>query len=74
MYARDEEAIQQHMSVMNQESASPLAITVSVPRCSTDSVVLREAATRTRVASFRIQRIIFFARGPVRLNIQHVML
>lgn len=62
---KDEAAIQEHMAVMNQASAVPLAITVSVPRCSTDSVVLREAATRTRVASFRIHRIIFFARGQV---------
>lgn len=62
---KDEEAIHQHMSVMNQESPSPLAITVSVPRSSVDSVVVREAATRTRVASFQIHRIIFFARGQV---------
>eukprot|EP00090_Calanus_glacialis_P000348 TRINITY_DN10211_c0_g1_i1.p1 TRINITY_DN10211_c0_g1~~TRINITY_DN10211_c0_g1_i1.p1 ORF type:complete len:1017 (-),score=311.81 TRINITY_DN10211_c0_g1_i1:664-3714(-) len=62
---KDEAAIQEHMSVMNQASAVPLAVTVSVPRCSTDSVVLREAATRTRVASFRIHKIIFFARGQV---------
>ena len=60
---KDEAAIQQHMAVMNQESPAPLAVTVSVPRSSLDSVVLREAATRTRVGSFRIQRIIFFARG-----------
>ena len=60
---KDEAAIQQHMSVMNQESPNPLLVTVSVPRSSLDSVVLRESATRTRVASFRIQRIIFFARG-----------
>ena len=60
---KDEVAIQQHMAVMNQESPNPLLVTVSVPRSSLDSVVLRESATRTRVASFRIQRIIFFARG-----------
>ena len=62
---KDEAAIQEHMSVMNQASSVPLAVTVSVPRSSTDSVVLREAATRTRVASFRIHKIIFFARGQV---------
>lgn len=62
---KDEAAIQEHMAVMNQASSAPLAVTVSVPRSSNDSVVLREAATRTRVASFRIHKIIFFARGQV---------
>ena len=60
---KHEAVIQRHMSVMNQESANPLSVTVSVPRSSNDSVVLRESATRVRVASFRVQRIIFFARG-----------
>ena len=60
---KDEAAIQQHMSVMNQESPNPLLVTVSVPRSSLDSVVLRESATKTHLKSFRIPKIVFFARG-----------
>jgi hypothetical protein len=41
------------MGVLNQEAPQPLSVTVSVPKSSADSVVLREAATRTRVASIR---------------------
>jgi hypothetical protein len=41
------------MGVLNQEAPQPLSVTVSVPKSSADSVVLREAATRTRVASVR---------------------
>ena len=47
---KDEAAIQEHMAVMNQAISAPLAVTVSVSRSSNDSVVFREAATRTRVA------------------------
>ena len=61
----DKAAIQEHMAVMNQAISAPLAVTVSVSRSSNVSVVLREAATRTRVALFRIHKIIFFARGQV---------
>ena len=62
---KDEEAIQEHMSVMNRSgsTSTPLWVTVSVPRSCNDSVVLRETTTRTRVAQYRIHRIIFFARG-----------
>ena len=60
---KDEEAIQEHMSVMNQSASSPMLVTVSVPKSCNDSVVLRETTTRTRVAQYRIHRIIFFARG-----------
>ena len=62
---KDEEAIQEHMSVMNQSGSpsTPLWVTVSVPRSCNDSVVLRETTTRTRVAQYRIHRIIFFARS-----------
>ena len=64
---KDEATIQEHMSVMNQSgsSASPLWVTVSVPRSCNDSVVLRETTTRSRVAQYRIHKIIFFARGQV---------
>ena len=68
---RDEAAIQEHMAVMNQQAgtgAGPLSVTVSVPRSCADSVVLRESVARTVVATFRIHRIIFFARGQVRLH------
>merc|ERR1719282_2268548 len=65
---KDEVTIQEHMSVMNQSSVSPLSVTVSVPRSCNDSVVLRETNTRTRVAQFRIHRIIFFARGQAETN------
>lgn len=35
------------------------------PGAGAGTLILREGATRTRVASFKIQRIIFFARGQV---------
>ena len=44
---KDEVTIQEHMSVMNQSSVSPLSVTVSVPRSCNDSVVLRETNTRS---------------------------
>ena len=64
---KDEATIHEQMSVLNQSgsSVSPLWVTVSVPRSSNDSVVLRETTTRTRVAQYRIHKIIFFARGQV---------
>ena len=37
---------QEHMTVMNQSSVSPLSVTVSVPRSCNDSVVLRDTNTR----------------------------
>ena len=43
---KDEATIQEHMTVMNQSSVSPLSVTVSVPRSCNDSVVLRETNTR----------------------------
>ena len=61
---KDEAAIQQHMAGMNQESQNPLLVTVSVPQNSLGSVVLRESATKTHLKSFRIPKIIFFARNP----------
>ena len=60
---KDEAAIQQHMAGMNQESQNPLLVTVSVPQNSLGSVVLRESATKTHLKSFRIPKIIFFARS-----------
>ena len=64
---KDEAAIHEQMSVLNQSGSSvaPLWVTVSVPRSCNDSVVLRETTTRTRVAQYRIHKIIFFARGQV---------
>ena len=42
---KDETVIQEHMRLLNQASVSPLSVTVSVPKCSSDSVVLREMNT-----------------------------
>lgn len=53
MVARNESLIQQTMSLLNSEGPQPLSVTVSVPKSSADSVVLREAATRTRVCCIR---------------------
>ena len=51
---RNEALIQQTMGLLNQEAPQqPLSVTVSVPKSSADSVVMREAATRTRVSSIR---------------------
>ena len=60
---KDEAAILQHMAVMNLVSQNPLLVTVSVPQNSLGSVVLRESATKTHLKSFRIPKIVFFARG-----------
>ena len=65
---KDEAVIQEHMRVMNQSCVTPVSVTVSVPKSCNDSVVLRETNTRTRVAQFRIHRIIFFARGQSESN------
>jgi len=62
---KDEAQIQENMTELNKESAHPLSVSVSVPRSSMESVIIREAATRTRVSSVRIHRIIFFARGDL---------
>ena len=52
---RNESLIQQNMAELNGGEAAPqaLSVTVSVPKSSSDSVVIREAATRTRVCSIR---------------------
>jgi len=62
---KDESLIQETMATLNKECTAPLGVSVSVPRASTESVIIREAATRTRVATIRIHRIIFFARGDI---------
>ena len=51
---KEESVIQEHMKVLNQASVSPLSVTVSVPKSSSDSVVLREMNTRHRVAQVSI--------------------
>ena len=43
---KDEAVIQDHMRVLNESSVSPLSVTVSVPKNSNDSVVLRDMNTR----------------------------
>jgi hypothetical protein len=41
------------MAILTKEAVDPVSVTVSVPKSSADSVVIREAATRTRLCSIR---------------------
>jgi hypothetical protein len=41
------------MASLNSCGVQPVSVTVSVPKSSADSVVIREAATRTRLCTIR---------------------
>ncbi|XP_062540464.1 rab GTPase-activating protein 1-like isoform X2 [Armigeres subalbatus] len=66
---KSEKEILQKVAEMNASSSlSPLGmkVSVSIPTRSEGLVVLYDGETNTVVATYEVQRILFFARGPVK--------
>ncbi|CAG5123850.1 unnamed protein product, partial [Candidula unifasciata] len=52
------------MAILNQQSQMSIPVALSVPATSEGIVRLLEPATNSDIATFRIHRILFCARGP----------
>ncbi|CAG5128923.1 unnamed protein product [Candidula unifasciata] len=61
---RSEVEIYRNMAVLNQQSQMAIPIALSVPATSEGVVRLLEPTGDTDIATFRIHRILFCARGP----------
>ncbi|CAL1530550.1 unnamed protein product [Lymnaea stagnalis] len=61
---RSEAEIYRNMAVLNQHSQMAIPVALSVPATSEGIVRLLDPASNSDIASFRIHRILFCARGP----------
>ncbi|KAK7495772.1 hypothetical protein BaRGS_00012992, partial [Batillaria attramentaria] len=61
---RSEVEIYRNMAVLNSQSHMAIPVVLSVPSTSEGSVRLLDPASDSDIASFRIHRILFCARGP----------
>ncbi|KAK7095541.1 rab GTPase-activating protein 1-like isoform X2 [Littorina saxatilis] len=61
---RSEVEIYRNMAVLNSQSQGAIPIILSVPSTSEGNVRLLDPASDSDIASFRIHRILFCARGP----------
>ncbi|XP_064648840.1 rab GTPase-activating protein 1-like isoform X3 [Lineus longissimus] len=62
---RSEVEINRNMEVLNEQSQMAIPVTLSVPHNAEGIVRLLEPNSNTEIATFRIYRILFCARGPV---------
>ncbi|XP_008551908.1 rab GTPase-activating protein 1-like isoform X1 [Microplitis demolitor] len=62
---KSEAEIQRNMAILSAELTQSLEIkvSVSIPSSSSGSVVLRDATTHQSMASYEVQRILFYVRG-----------
>ncbi|XP_046330913.1 rab GTPase-activating protein 1-like isoform X2 [Haliotis cracherodii] len=61
---RSEVEIYRNMAVLNDQSQMAIHVTLTVPSTSEGFVGLIDPASNTEIASYRIHRILFCARGP----------
>ncbi|KAL8585574.1 hypothetical protein ACOMHN_050333 [Nucella lapillus] len=61
---RSEVEIYRNMAILNSQTQSAIPIILSVPSTSEGNVRLLDPASDSDIASFRIHRILFCARGP----------
>ncbi|XP_041370237.1 rab GTPase-activating protein 1-like [Gigantopelta aegis] len=65
---RSEVEIYRNMAVLNEQSKMVIPVVLSVPNTSEGVVTLFDPANETDIASYKIHRILFCARGPVESN------
>lgn len=62
---RSEVEIYRNMAVLNEQSQSVIPVVLSVPSTADGTVRLLDPGSNSEIASYKIHRILFCARGPV---------
>ncbi|KAJ8680841.1 hypothetical protein QAD02_016628 [Eretmocerus hayati] len=62
---KSEAEIQRNLKILAEQSLNsvPIKVSISVPSCSSGSVILYDSATQQPMKSHEVQRILFYARG-----------
>uniref|UniRef100_A0ABD2VXZ4 Rab-GAP TBC domain-containing protein n=1 Tax=Trichogramma kaykai TaxID=54128 RepID=A0ABD2VXZ4_9HYME len=60
---KSEIEIQRNMRLLTEQNTIAIKVSLSVPSCSSGSVIMYEAATQKPINSYEVHRIVFYARG-----------